>query len=1161
MRDINYFQGVLFKPGKSRSSVESSNGVVKDEDRNSDDQTRGLLLNITGSFRNDPIGFPYKSSQQLNIDFSKFENHTFFNSARSKTHTAFDRILNSYPFDGNFKEITEFLDSLTGFEKFIFDKIPKNKGFLRFDRVIADSVGNGTSLSVDPYISISSTDNTPTSVDKLSIRNNPFTLEFSIFVPSGSQNKNEVIAQRINGPNLGFTIALSSSEKSSSPEGKFPLFIGISSGSSNFYFTEEFNKGVFQSFSIVFDRGRSNKVNLYNNGNISKISNNFLAGDLSFDGSKLTIGSGSLHSFGSFNFKPELTLSGALDEFRFFTKAKSAESIKKYHNKSIWAEPGLNLYYKFNEPSGSFDIISNNSDLILDYSGNSLHSKVQNFNIRLRNPIGITTNLTLEDEKYSPVLFPSYNPLSDLAKEMVSSGSLYDANNPNLITNLIPEHYLIESAIHEGFDTIDGQLDDQYDYSSDKPGGFIMPSSQIITSLLFLWADKFDEIKIFIDEFKKLKTINYRNIDDISDQMLPFLAKHYSFDLPALFKNSKQSQFLDGQNILPGQDSSLSLKKIQSTIWRRILTDAYNITSKRGTIDGIQSILRNMGVNPSSPYRIKEYGGGTTNTIRNLYEKRIKNIGMLYFSGSRGAGSLGGDRIHTAYPILKTGFLSGSRTEPGSPGIAGSFINGLSNNKNDGLFTSGSWALESRYKLAKNSTTALTQSLLRLHTTGSQTNSSTNNYLIFNLLATNNVDRDNSEGKITLVGKPGPGASDPVLSLDLNVNIFDGNNWSISWGRIRADHTGSVVSSSYYIRAGRTGTYGLQELYKTSSFFDDSGSTVLNTINSTNNASGSFIMIGSMSLDTFESGNGFTHLNSVSNFHEYTDFSGKVTGVRFFSKPLTEQESSVHIRNPFSVGVEDPRVNFSFANTSSGSFARLRADISIHQHQNTTDANGSLKLTDFSQNYLPASISGFPSSTRVIKPVRMDYEILSPKFEQGIQGNKIRPRSFSSSKLAIDNNVDIAPVYDIADTEKSIDDRRVGVEVSAVQALDDDIVNIFANLDFFDNAIGNPELLFSREYRALRNVRKVYFNRLDNKLDIKKFFEFFKWFDTTVGDIIEDMIPSTSRYMGTNFVVESHMLERQKMVYNYQDMYVGELDRLESTSIFLQQFVLHVRKY
>ena len=151
-------------------------------------------------------------------------------------------------------------------------------------------------------------------------------------------------------------------------------------------------------------------------------------------------------------------------------------------------------------------------------------------------------------------------------------------------------------------------------------------------------------------------------------------------------------------------------------------------------------------------------------------------------------------------------------------------------------------------------------------------------------------------------------------------------------------------------------------------------------------------------------------------------------------------------------------------------------------------------------------------------------------------------------------------MHDLIDTEKPLDDRRVGVEISVVQALNDDIVNIFGTLEFFDSAIGSPELVFAEEYRDLRNLRKVYFNRLQNKINTKKCFEFFKWCDNTVGDIIEDLVPSTSRYIGTNFVIESHMLERQKMVYRYQDMYIGELDRLLASSIFLQQFLLDVRK-
>ena len=75
------------------------------------------------SFKYDPLGYPLKSTQQLNIDWSKFENHTFFSSAEVKVNEAFNRIINGYPFDGSRKEVEEFLDSLTGFEKWVIDSL------------------------------------------------------------------------------------------------------------------------------------------------------------------------------------------------------------------------------------------------------------------------------------------------------------------------------------------------------------------------------------------------------------------------------------------------------------------------------------------------------------------------------------------------------------------------------------------------------------------------------------------------------------------------------------------------------------------------------------------------------------------------------------------------------------------------------------------------------------------------------------------------------------------------------------------------------------------------------------------------------------------------------------------------------------------------------
>ena len=88
-------------------------------------------LASTSSFRyGDKIGLI--STQQIPIDHSKFENHTFFHSAVAKVNEAFDKIINFYPFDGSNKIIEDYEDSLTGFEKYVLDRFPKNIGYLIF---------------------------------------------------------------------------------------------------------------------------------------------------------------------------------------------------------------------------------------------------------------------------------------------------------------------------------------------------------------------------------------------------------------------------------------------------------------------------------------------------------------------------------------------------------------------------------------------------------------------------------------------------------------------------------------------------------------------------------------------------------------------------------------------------------------------------------------------------------------------------------------------------------------------------------------------------------------------------------------------------------------------------------------------------------------------
>jgi len=82
----------------------------------------------------------------------------------------------------------------------------------------------------------------------------------------------------------------------------------------------------------------------------------------------------------------------------------------------------------------------------------------------------------------------------------------------------------------------------------------------------------------------------------------------------------------------------------------------------------------------------------------------------------------------------------------------------------------------------------------------------------------------------------------------------------------------------------------------------------------------------------------------------------------------------------------------------------------------------------------------------------------------------------------------------------------------------------------------------------LENLRKIYFERLTDKINLKAFFEFYKWFDTNMGNFIHQLIPRKTRYNGINYVVESHMLERAKLQYMFQNNYLGDTARDYRTS-------------
>jgi len=1147
------------------------------------DNTRSYVLKFAdlpesdasneNSFASDIQGSGLKSTQQLDVDWSKFENHTFFMSAEAKVNLAFELIINGYPFDGSKEEIDSFFSNLTGFEKWVFDQFPKYKGELLFSGtqlsettsdkgtyIVVKDIPGSMFPSLNPDATVKSSVLNPKNGKSLSV-------EMQLFVPNVQTAGTQIVFQKLNSNNNhGISLRLNPTVSTDEVEAQFDVF----SGSSSMTVSSQIKKGEFNHLCVVLDKeSNDNVLRFYNNETLKATSDSVYLTDLDIDYNDFIIGSGTSYKVVSTIVTPQQTLSGVIDELRVFHNVRSVLQQKSYAKKSIFSTSDLKLYYRFNEPAPPLSPIVGDvtNAIVLDSSGNSLHSYIRNFDdsLRIDAETDTTSNMIYEKLSTCPVLFPAYANVVSLNNDLLTSAADFDAENPNLITKLIPRHYLLEGAALEGFETALQNNGSQY-AGTGVPGQGKLNNVQLLLSLLYIWAKFFDEIKLFLDVFSTIKYVSYDTRESAPDNFLFDIAKSYGFYIPPLFTNSTVEQYLQGENIDPlfKSNESLTLQQVQNSILRRVLVNLPAVIRSKGTQHSIKSFLRAIGIDPDNSMRFREYGGPTYKYLSKSRELKSDVTSMINFISSS---------------LVTSQYLSGSRIEAGKPEIAGNYVqgpnygfHGISDDPNDGLFTSGSWTFETavKYGSATGVMLSTTQSIARMCVTGSGIQ---NPGLVANLVTY----YDDIDPRIDLFLRPGNSVSAPYFKLRLNLDqssVFNGDVWNISFGCSRNDEIGSIASSSYYLRAGFQNEGEIQAYYTTSSnFFELAGAgspdeNVFRTINSTLNASGTFLSFGSNQMVPKGTTSTYLYLNNSSVVPEdaarSTIFEGRLAKTRFWSKSFTIQEWSEHIRNYQSLGVTDPSKNWNYVYTVSGSFEKLRLDSFSKQTDRTASApNGSITFLDFSENNMHMFGTGFPTDSDSFLPEIIRYSHLSAYYDEALSIDKIRVRGYLDDAL-IDANpwASRAPVHQIVRSESPTDDTRFSIDFSLVGALNNDIVNMFSTFEALENAIGSPELVYSPDYPDLETLRNIYFNRLKEKLNFKAFFEFYSWFDSSISNFIEQLIPRKTVYKGTNFIVESHMLERHKQEYYSSEIYLGENDRNRiKDNLLLQQIAGTLRRF
>lgn len=183
-----------------------------------------------------------------------------------------------------------------------------------------------------------------------------------------------------------------------------------------------------------------------------------------------------------------------------------------------------------------------------------------------------------------------------------------------------------------------------------------------------------------------------------------------------------------------------------------------------------------------------------------------------------------------------------------------------------------------------------------------------------------------------------------------------------------------------------------------------------------------------------------------------------------------------------------------------------------------------LKLDDgdsggFCHNYANGetgnSYSGFSSSLEYSFPGKyIDKHEASYSYDLNIDNDKIRIRE--GSKLTqSDENIDIP---------------FVSIDFSPIVSLNKEIMKWVGDIERVASIATDPLYAFRDDNTELNSIRSAFFReRVNSKINYSAFSELIKWFDTNFAYLLSQFIPADMAYSISNFVIEPHLLEHNKV--------------------------------
>jgi hypothetical protein len=216
--------------------------------------------------------------------------------------------------------------------------------------------------------------------------------------------------------------------------------------------------------------------------------------------------------------------------------------------------------------------------------------------------VKVTLNNPLNTRPFSPIYRPPSGSYAGSTEwnnwydGIITSASTFDTNNIHSLQNNLPK------IINED------------DESSD------------LKKFLNMISEHFDLIRNYVDNYSNFYKRGYKKDESVPDNLLPILAGNLGWDLINPFDSNLTDYY---QSIVSG--SGTTVQEVTNNTWRNILNNLVYIYKSKGTLSSVKSLLNVYGY-PPDMLKLNEHGG----SLEPSNPEIITNDISLLLKGLRG---------------------------------------------------------------------------------------------------------------------------------------------------------------------------------------------------------------------------------------------------------------------------------------------------------------------------------------------------------------------------------------------------------------------------------------------------------------------------------------------------------------------------------------------